>query len=88
MFGEGGGRNCGKCFSDLASKGGEKVSPSHPNKLETWLNALAGYSKPLPPRDKKRGTNSRFEDVIRLSAEYCEHRAKVEGRQSAFLSPI
>jgi hypothetical protein len=43
------------------------------------LNILATYSKPLPPRDGKRGTDSRFEDVVTLSAEYCERIADAEG---------
>ncbi len=79
MFAEGGGRNCGKRFSDLAAKGGQKLSPSHPNKMETWLSALASYSKPLPSKQRKQGADSRFENVVRISAEYCERRAEVEG---------
>jgi hypothetical protein len=81
VSGEGGGRNCFQRFSGLAARGGQKLSPSHRNTTETWLNALASYSKPLSPRDQKRGTDSRFEDVIRISAEYCERRADAEGQK-------
>lgn len=80
MIGDGGGNaTCAKRFSDLGAKGGQTLSPSHPNKIETWLNALAGYSRPLPPKAGQGATDSRFEDVVRISAEYCERRADAEG---------
>ncbi|HUA21732.1 MAG TPA: hypothetical protein VMB25_23465 [Bryobacteraceae bacterium] len=47
--------------------------------MESWLNILAARWTPLKPKDGKRGTDSRLEDVVRLSAEYCEHIAEVEG---------
>jgi hypothetical protein len=78
MFGEGGGLTCARRFSELADKGGDKLSPSYPNKTERWLKSLAGYSIPLPPKDGGRGTDSRFEDVVRLSAQYCEYLAGTE----------
>jgi hypothetical protein len=79
MLGEGGGRNCGKQFSELAEKAGAKLFASNPNRLQSWLGALASYSKPSPPKSGQYGTDSRLEDVVRLSAEYCEQIADIEG---------
>jgi hypothetical protein len=67
----------------LAIKAGQEVAPGQPNKLESWLNVLATRSKPLKPKDAKKGTDRRLEDVVRLSAEECERISNQLGETDA-----
>lgn len=72
MFGDGGSDYVVRKFSELAEIAGRKLAPGQQYPVESWLNLLAARWPPLQAKDVTHQTDTRLEDVVRLSAEYCE----------------